>query len=105
LIGLRRATLRVRRSKISDIFMDARWYAHSLHSHRFGLVWTFDRTFSDSQTPLTVVYWNHTGTAFHSLQHTFKSKPRLEADPDACQTSTKAKWVTESVLEFGTMLL
>ncbi|KAG2350798.1 hypothetical protein BDR05DRAFT_994158 [Suillus weaverae] len=34
----------------------------------------------------------------------FKPKPHLDAgdaDPDACQTSTKAKWVTESVLELG----
>ncbi|KAG1757165.1 hypothetical protein EDB19DRAFT_1841154 [Suillus lakei] len=34
----------------------------------------------------------------------FKPKPHLDAgdaDPDACQTSTKAKWVTESILELG----
>lgn len=34
----------------------------------------------------------------------FKPKPHLsagDADPDACQTSTKIKWVTESVLELG----
>ncbi|KAG1754874.1 uncharacterized protein EDB91DRAFT_1276347 [Suillus paluster] len=34
----------------------------------------------------------------------FKPQPYLDAgdaDPDACQTSTKAKWVTESVLELG----
>lgn len=34
----------------------------------------------------------------------FKPKPHLDArdaDLDACQTSTKAKWVTESVLELG----
>ncbi|KAG2156636.1 uncharacterized protein EDB93DRAFT_1326348 [Suillus bovinus] len=34
----------------------------------------------------------------------FEPKPHLDAgdaDPDACQTSTKVKWVTESVLELG----
>ncbi|KAG1864746.1 hypothetical protein DFJ58DRAFT_655641 [Suillus subalutaceus] len=34
----------------------------------------------------------------------FKPKPHLDAgdaDPDACQTSTKEKWITESVLELG----
>ncbi|KAG0707477.1 hypothetical protein DFH29DRAFT_796690 [Suillus ampliporus] len=34
----------------------------------------------------------------------FNPQPHLDAgdaDPDACQTSTKAKWVTESILELG----